>query len=145
MGRDGTVARSGQPAGPLILALGDEHIICRCEIYVLADTAVRWIPATSVEDKRRYFLVLQLDRDNHDEACPIVIGTPITTKAWGRTKQDVWVEIGESDLKERSLVKLSVLQPVAKQDLLQYYGRVKHESMQRITAALAVNLGILRP
>lgn len=125
------------------MTLDDSHIFGRGEVYVVDDTVVRWLPDTSQVDKERYVLVLQNDRDSHDVAYPILIVAPITTKAWGRTKQDLWVEPGEGGLTERSLIKLCMIQPMLKTDVIRRKGQLKADTMRRVSALLAANLGMI--
>lgn len=122
----------------------------RGEVYLVKETAIQFpkerLPGAPPprRHRRRPVVVLQCDEDNHDPTYPIVLVAPLSSRVDLKGRQDFLVRAGEARLRTDSIIMLSLIQPVLRQDLEDRpLGQFSPERMEEITAMLLCNLGVL--
>lgn len=115
--------------------------IRRGEVYLVAYTFPHEQTA-----KERPVLILQTDLDNANDRYPLVLAAPITTQKTERIyEQDVFLPVGEANLKEDSKVMLGLTQPFAKVRLGLQMGRISNSRMRLVEIKLLRLFGFVSP
>ena len=120
--------------------------IRRGALYWVPDTSVALPPTTSkdrVPHPRRPFLIISNDERNADYAWPVVLGFPLTTSLEFKTEYDVAVAKGVAGLAQDSVIRVVMLQPIAKAKLTQRMGQLPASTVEECVARMLDYAGLL--
>lgn len=114
-------------------------------IYLVNDAAISLPP----EDKRkphrerRSFLVLSSPDTNSDPQWPNVLGCPLSTADHYNTRYDVKLAAGEGNVNKKCWVRVTMAQPLAKNDLQDFTGTLTAKRLEEVQAKLLWYMGLI--
>lgn len=123
----------------------------RGEIYLVPDELIEFpeehIPSRPgrTVHKQRPVLILQTNIDNAKPLYPIVLAAPLSHLVDLKGEQDYGLKAGQGSLKQDSIVRLGLVQPILKTELQgDAIGKLDTLTMNDIDAILAANLGLIK-
>jgi mRNA-degrading endonuclease toxin of MazEF toxin-antitoxin module len=120
--------------------------IRRGGLYWVPDSAVNFPPLAPKErapHPRRPFLVISNDERNVEESWPVALGFPITTAHEFKTEYDIEIPKNTGGLGEDSVIRVVMLQPIAKTKLTERIGQLPAETVEACVARMFEYTGAL--
>lgn len=123
--------------------------IKRGGVYMVRDELVvfpedRLPGAKRTRHEHRYVLVLQCQEDCDAPDIPTVLVAPLSTRKRVKSRFDYELSHGTANLREDDYVKLALVQPMLKTELVKRVGIVDLAKMHDVVTVLLANIGGIR-
>lgn len=127
---------------------GGKQRVFAGDIWNIPDDALFFAdddPIRRTRHATRYVLVLQGDDVGENARCPSILVVPLSSQGDAKRGWEDWLEPHETSLRDPSVVKLHIIQPVSRRRLLTYgtyIGAIPDDTLDRLQHHLIENLGI---
>ena len=147
------MAKNSKFKGQLAKAFEDagisEKIIDRGDIWYISDDLIIFPEDRLPKTKRqkhlnRPVLILSCSDDLKNLKFLSALISPLSTVVQAKAATDFFVNAGVGGLKEDSMIRLGLIQPILKVDLKEKIGNIGNDILDQVNTVVLCNLGILQ-